>query len=105
STGPGSDLEQAEHIARVMVERLGMGRRSGLGASGPDRSTPLAARRVSEATARKIDLDVKELKDAAKQKAAELLKQKKYLVDKMVERLMEKETLTRDEIEEIVRQN
>ena len=102
STGPGSDIEKAEHIARVMVEQLGMGRRSGLGARGPDLSTPLAARRVSEATARKIDRDVKEIKEAAKAKAVALLTGNEALVDKMVERLLEKETLTRDEIEEII---
>lgn len=106
STGAADDLAKATDIARSMVTRFGM--IEGLGQAAyedePGRflgTMPMPGmlqRRYSEATAQRIDEAVRELVDAAFEKAVSLLQERRQLLDRAAQELLAKETLTGEEL-------
>jgi cell division protease FtsH len=110
STGAADDLAKATDIARSMVMRYGMDERLGLVSYEPQRSTFLAGasqdfpepRQYSEATAREIDEAVHAIVDAAFDKASEILGQRRELLTKCAEQLLQQETLSREELLQLV---
>lgn len=106
STGAADDLSKATKIARGMVTRYGMSDALGESTYERDRPTfldvpqmPYAGEReYSEETAREIDCAVRELVGQASQRAREILKTCRPQLAEGTELLLEKETLTSDEI-------
>ncbi len=106
STGATDDLAKVTGIARSMVTRFGMVEALGPIAyeEEPHRflgNIPLPTgldRRYSEGTAQKIDDAVRELVDKAFEKAVGILKEKRAILDKAAEELLQKETLGTDEL-------
>jgi cell division protease FtsH len=106
STGATDDLVKATGIARSMVTRFGMVEALGPIAyeEEPQRflgNIPLPTgvdRRYSDATAQKIDDAVRGLVDKAFEKAVGILKEKRAILDKAAEELLQKETLGTDEL-------
>lgn len=106
STGASDDLDKATDIARNMVMRYGMD--EGLGPvtydDAPSRflgDVPLpgpSARRLSEETARNIDRAVHDLVEGALQSATNILKVHRETLATTALELLEKETLTADEL-------
>ncbi|VAX15193.1 Cell division protein FtsH [hydrothermal vent metagenome] len=106
STGAADDLDKATDIARNMVTRFGMSDKLGqmtyeppphpflgeavLGGAGP--------RNYSEETAREIDCAVRELTNNAREKAIRILKTHQRRLEEGAKLLLEKETLTEDEL-------
>jgi cell division protease FtsH len=107
--GHESDLKQATRMARYMVTHWGMSDRLGpmsfrIGEEhvflGKEIQEP---RDFSEGTARIIDEEVQRLLREADQKAFDLLQAHRAELDKLVEALLVKEELHRDEIDELLR--
>jgi cell division protease FtsH len=104
STGAADDLMKVTDIARSMVTRYGMDPTLGQAAYETERGTFLGlpseggGRRFSEDTAREIDLAVRERIDQAYQRALEILRKRRSELTSLSHKLLEKETLTADEL-------
>jgi cell division protease FtsH len=106
STGAADDLVKVTGIARSMAMRYGMVGTLGHVAYEEERSpfleVPGAARREhSEATAREIDIAVREIVAAAYDKALGVLRRQRELLERGAQQLLEKETLAEAELAEI----
>jgi cell division protease FtsH len=91
-TGASDDLERATQLSNQMINRFGMGKQ--LLAANPQ--LPL-----SETFRYERELEQAKLLDVNMEAAWELLVEHRPLLDALAERLLEDETLERDEIEEI----
>ena len=107
TTGASSDLEIASTIAREMVTQFGM---SDL---GPTIFSPRPqfgiwpvmggeGTQVSPELAAKIDREIAKIIDEGYKKAKETLSKSRAKLDKVADTLLEKETLDRDEFEQLV---
>lgn len=107
TTGAGNDFEQATEIARKMVCKWGMSDLGPLTYADKDDMVflgrDLAIRKdFSEETARKIDEEIKKIIMTNYNRAKEILENKKETLFKLAETLLERESLTGDEIREII---
>lgn len=106
STGAQNDLERATEIARRMTTVYGMSRLGRVAFRTANDSFldsgGFAGREYGERTAWEIDREVKSLVDAAAEKARQILVERKDLLVEVANRLLEKETMTGDELREIV---
>jgi len=106
STGAADDLGQVTHIARTMVARYGMNATLGQVSYDPDRQVflpqnenfPNLPRSYSEQTAWQIDEAVRELSARAFALAVDILRLNRGLLDETAARLLEKETLSAEEL-------
>jgi len=109
TTGPSSDLQNATKIARTMVMQLGMSGTVGQVALSGDQDEVFVgmqqgqAPRFSAETASLIDQEVRELLDTALDEAWAVIVENRHVLDRLVEELLEKETLTEHELAEIFR--
>ena len=97
TTGAANDIEKATGIARNMVTRYGMSRRFGLAAMATIESQYLEGRAeliCSDTTAAEVDAEVVEILKESYDKALELLRENRQVMDKLAEYLIEKETIT-----------
>ncbi len=107
TTGAASDLQACTGIARRMVTQFGM---SDLGpvAFGRERENFMGdfgmSRDYSENVAELIDKEVQRIIEECLAEVRELLSKKRAVMDAISFELLEKETLDREEVEEIVRQ-
>src|SRR5438067_3921616 len=108
STGAADDLARATDIARAMVLRYGMSDALGNVTYDRDRSPFLQPnvpapqeRNYSEETADAVDRAVRQLVDAAFQKASGVLQQNRALLDRTAAALLETETLDEAAIERL----
>ena len=110
TTGASSDIQQATRIAKDMVTTYGM---SDLGPIqynsgndsvflGRDYNSPSNA---SSQVAYEIDTEVRKIIESCHQKAKNIITSNKQDLIKIAEELMEKETLTNEEIEELIGYN
>src|SRR4051812_12848583 len=98
STGAEQDLEQATELARELVGRYGMSERLGrvrLLARDPDEFLGAAAglNAMSEKTHQTFDEEVRRLLDDAEVRAREIVQRNRAVLDGLVARLLERETL------------
>jgi len=105
STGASDDLAKATDIARGMVLRFGMDQKLGPVAWDTESGNFLQQqgmfwqrRRYSEQTAHEIDMAVRGYLDAALERALEILRGNRAVLDTGAEALLAHETLTGDEI-------
>lgn len=107
TSGASNDLENVSKIARVMVTRLGMSNDLGQMAYGQKEELIFLGREISEqrdyseAVAEQIDREVRNLVDEAYKTATSLLKKYRTELDAVANKLLEVETLTREEFEKI----
>ena len=107
TTGASSDIERATKIAREMVMTYGMSdlgpiqyeHSSGNVFLGRDYS---ASRNYSGQIAFEIDTEVRRLIDSAYDTAKKIVKENKKLMEQIVDVLIEQETLTAEQIQNIV---
>lgn len=103
TSGASNDIERATQIARQMVTRLGMSEGLGPMVYGQKEELIFLGREISEqkdyseAVAEQIDQEVKKLVDDSYEKARVLLKKYRAKLDAVAKKLMEVETLTREE--------
>ena len=106
STGAADDLAKATNIARSMVTRYGMDEKLGAVSLESERSPYLqlpseyAVTRhdYAEQTAREVDLAVRDLVNRAFERAVAILETHRDVVAESAARLLEKETLSGDEL-------
>lgn len=96
TTGASNDIEKATDVARSMVIEYGM---SNLGAINLDleKRSMYEVREVSPEMQAKIDSEVKRIMDEGYTMAMKVLKQLRPQMDKVVEVLLQKETIESDE--------
>src|SRR5712672_3673225 len=107
STGAADDLSKATDIARNMVTRFGMGRPLGPvtyesepnGFLGPMAGT---TRLYAEETAREIDVAVREMVDAAFERARAILTRNRPILEEGAKALLAKETLADAELSAVL---
>ncbi|MBZ8176477.1 ATP-dependent zinc metalloprotease FtsH [Corynebacterium sp. 3HC-13] len=105
TTGASADIEQATKIARAMVTEYGMSPTLGTVKYGEEQGDPFSMRGAggtldySPAIAEKIDQQVHFLLDSAHHQAYQLLYRYRDHLDKLAEKLLEKETLRRPDLE------
>jgi len=106
TTGAGNDIERVSDIARKMVCEWGMSKKIGpMTFRGSDPLSGHPAQIISEQTAVAIDQEVKDLVQSAYDRARDILNEHRLALDNMATALLEKETINRDEIENIIARN
>jgi len=107
TSGAANDLEQVTHMARSMVTRLGMSNELGSMVYGQKEELIFLGREISEqrdyseAVAEQIDREVRKLVDEAYDQSTKILKKYRGKLDAVAAKLLEVETLSRDEFEKI----
>ncbi|MEW5724352.1 MAG: cell division protein FtsH, partial [Thermodesulfobacteriota bacterium] len=108
TTGAGNDIERATQLARKMVCEWGMSPTLGPLTFGKKEEMIFLGREIaqhrdySEATAQRIDEEVKNMVLAAHVRATDYLSRHLATLHQLAQTLLEKETLDAPEIEEIV---
>ncbi len=108
TSGAVGDIDQATKMARAMVTRMGFSDELGLVAYGENQDEVFLGmsmgrqQNVSEATAQKIDREVRRLIEEAYEEAKRILTEKHDAHIRLAEALLEYETLTGDEIKDLL---
>ncbi|WP_425267087.1 ATP-dependent zinc metalloprotease FtsH [Desulfofustis glycolicus] len=108
SSGAGDDLKNATHLARRMVCQWGMSETIGLMVFKKGEPHPFLGRELteekdySEATAEKIDAEIRRLLEEAGKQAQELLEHHREQLDLLAETLISEETLSAGEVERLL---
>jgi len=106
TSGASNDIEKATSTARAMITRYGMSDQFGMMALETVNNPYLSADTslmCSADTSAKVDTEVQGMIESAHQKAVDILKQNRALMDKLAQFLLEKETITGVEFMEILR--
>ena len=109
STGASNDIERATGIARSMVTKYGMSEKLGAIMYGSGQEEVFLGRDIaqhknfSEETSSIIDQEVKRIIDEAYRKTEEILNKNMDKLHKVAEVLMEKEKITGDEFDSIMK--
>jgi cell division protease FtsH len=104
TTGAANDIEKASSIARGMITEYGMSERLGARKFGTGDGEPFLGREMShtrdysEEIASTIDEEVRRLIESAHDEAWEILVQYREVLDDLVLKLMDRETLSRKEV-------
>ena len=107
STGASNDIEKATALARAMVTQYGMTEAIGAIKLGTDASEPFMGRDYghqrdySENVAAVVDAEIRKLIETAHQEAYDILEANRTILDEMVIKLLEIETLNKEEIAQI----
>jgi cell division protease FtsH len=108
TSGASGDIQQATQMARAMVTRLGYSDELGTVMYGDNQEEVFLGMsmgrqtNISEATAQKIDAEVKRLISTAYEEARKILTEKRDEFERLAQALLEYETLTGDEIKEVI---
>tara|TARA_Y100000816_G_scaffold236646_1_gene182542 strand:- start:245 stop:865 length:621 start_codon:yes stop_codon:yes gene_type:complete len=109
--GTGSDINQATQLARAMVTKYGMSEEMGPVEYGENQEEVFLGRSVtqtqsvSEEVAQKIDKEIRRLVDEGYNTAKQILTDKIDDLHKIAKALITYETLTGEEIENIINKN
>jgi cell division protease FtsH len=104
TTGASNDIEKATATARAMVTQFGMSEKLGAVKFGQESGEVFLGRDMghqrdySEEVAAQVDAEVRTLVENAHHEAWEILVEYRDVLDEMVLQLLEKETLTKDEV-------
>ena len=107
TTGAGNDLQQVTSMARQMVTRFGM---SNIGPLALENQTsdPFLGRTMgssseySEDIASRIDMQIRSIIQHCHNETIDIIKDNRIIIDKLVDILIEKETIDGDEFRQIV---
>ena len=107
TTGAGNDLQQVTSMARQMVTRFGMSNIGPLALENQS-SDPFLGRTMgtsseySEDIASRIDMQIRSIIQHCHDETVQIIKDNRVVIDKLVDLLIEKETISGDEFREIV---
>jgi cell division protease FtsH len=107
TTGAGNDIEKASGLARAMVTQYGMSSKLGAVKYGTSGDEPFLGRNMghekdySDSVAADIDSEVRALIELAHDEAWEILVEYRDVLDDMVLELIEKETITQEDMDRI----
>lgn len=108
TTGATSDLRRATRLSRKLITDYGMSESLGPRTFGEKEEMIFLGREIheqrdySEKVAEKIDKEISVFIDQAAHRAVGIINRERELLEKVVEVLMEKETMEKEEFEEIV---
>ncbi len=108
TTGAGNDIERATEMARKMVCEWGMSEKMGPLSYGSKEEQVFLGRdfsnqkNFSDQTAKLIDQEVKTLVMGGYNRATELLKKNRDTLENLAQALLERETLTGDEVKNVI---
>jgi len=107
TTGASNDLQRASYLARKLVKEYGMSRFGPIVFGEREESIFLGQefgefKNYSEEIAGQIDKEVAKFIDGAKLSAQKILNRKRGLLEKIAKRLVEKETIEKEEFEELI---
>lgn len=108
TSGAGDDLKTATQLARRMVCQWGMSEKLGPTAFRQGEPHPFIGREMaepkdfSEHTARIIDEEIRKITQDMEKRANELLQSNRDKLDTVAQALLERETLTNEEIDELL---
>jgi len=108
TTGASQDIEVATKYARMMVTRWGLSDALGTVAYGENQEEVFLGysvarqQNISEATVEKIDAEIRRLVDDGYQEAKRILTEKRDDMETLAKGLLEFETLTGDEIKDLL---
>jgi len=111
TSGASSDIDMATKMAKNMVTRYGMSEELGPLAYGENEDEVFLGRSItrqqhmSEETAKKVDFEVKKIVDISYKKAKKILTEKIDDLHKLAKALLIYETLTGDEIRDLILKN
>jgi cell division protease FtsH len=107
TTGAGDDIQKATQLARAMVTQYGMSAKLGAVKYGTDQGEPFLGRNYgherdySDVIAHEIDSEIRTLIELAHDEAWEILVEYRDVLDSMVLELIEKETLSQEDLKRI----
>jgi cell division protease FtsH len=107
TTGAGNDIEKATSMARAMVTQYGMSAKLVAVKYGSTDAEPFLGRDMgsrpdySEAVAADIDAEIRALIEAAHDEAWEILVEYRHVLDQLVLELIERETLSKEDMARI----
>lgn len=107
TSGAGGDLQQLTAMARQMVTRFGMSDLGPLSLESQNSEVFLGGglmnrSEYSEEIATRIDAQVKEIIEQCHQQARQMIRDNRVAIDRLVELLIEKETIDGDEFRQIL---
>ena len=111
TSGASSDIQMATKLAKDMVTRFGMSKDLGPLTYGENEDEVFLGRSItrqqhmSEETAKKVDIEIKKIVDQGYQKAKKILTEKIDDLHKIAKALLIYETLTGDEIKDLIFKN
>jgi len=107
TSGASNDIERVTQLARSMITRLGMSEKLGPMVYGQKEELIFLGREISEQrdyseqVAEQIDGEVRKLVNESYAKAKDILKEHRDKLDAVANRLLEVETISREEFEKI----
>jgi cell division protease FtsH len=110
TTGAGNDIEKATEVARKMVCEWGMSEALGPLAFGQREEQIFLGREISqhrdysEKTAQEIDREIKKIVMGCYERAEEVLKRNIKTLHRLAKTLLERESLSGDEIDEVIQE-
>ncbi|ULQ55123.1 ATP-dependent zinc metalloprotease FtsH [Flavihumibacter rivuli] len=102
STGAQNDLQQITRMAYAMVTVYGMNDKVGNVSFYDPQQENSFTKPYSEETSKLIDEEVRKLIDAAYDRTLQLLREKKEQVEKLAEKLLDKEVLFQSDVEQLI---
>lgn len=104
TTGAESDIDMASRLARYSITTAGLSEKIGMVAINQANTfgQKIALESASEKTAEAVDAEIRSWLDAAYKDAKNLVSKNKATVEKIAKNLLDKETLSADEIREII---
>ncbi len=110
TTGPSADIQHVSSLARNMVTRWGMSDSLGPVALESENGQPLYGKTMyekeySEKVSALIDEEVSSLVNGAMERAKEVIHKHRPVLDAIAKRLIEVETLEREEFEMLLKEN
>ncbi len=107
TSGASNDIERVTQLARTMVTRLGMSETLGPMVYGQKEELIFLGREISEqrdyseAIAEQIDREVRKLVNEAFDRSRAILREHRDALDRIATRLLEVETISREEFEQL----
>jgi cell division protease FtsH len=111
TTGAGGDLQMVTSLARQMVTRFGMSDLGPLSLETQEGEVFLGGGLIStrseysEAISARIDAQVRAIIDHGHKKARQIIRENRLVIDRLVELLIEKETIDGDLLQQILNEH
>jgi cell division protease FtsH len=103
TTGASNDLQQVTNIARQMVTRYGMSNIGPIALEDENNEQMFLGGESNEAIADRIDTEVCKIINHCEQIAKEIILDNRVIIDLIVERLLDEETINGDEFRQLVK--
>lgn len=109
TNGASSDLQQVSDLSKKMITKFAMNKELGYRAFGKNTEMVFLGREIhedrdySEDVAKKIDAEIKELVDFCHKLAKNTIEENRKKLDKIANTLLEKETIEKEEFENLMK--